>query len=148
MELGGWIGPLQHDVYDMDDLAREAASTRKEDTQKQGTPYKATQGRIQIQSIGSTASQIQIGKPLDLGIIPRVVRGFPPYLPRCPSLAKTFTLQHMSSSPVTRGADPALPTGTQGDQVQHRSRIIGGPPPLVGVRAKLGSWIQQSRRFC
>ncbi|GMF59805.1 unnamed protein product [Phytophthora fragariaefolia] len=33
----------------------EAASTRKEATQRQGTPYKATQGRIQTQSIGSTA---------------------------------------------------------------------------------------------
>ncbi|GMF50519.1 unnamed protein product [Phytophthora fragariaefolia] len=52
------------------------------------------------------------------------------------------------SGHYTARADPALPTGTQGDQAQHRSRIIGGPPPLVGVRAKLGSWIQQSRRFC
>ncbi|GMF53888.1 unnamed protein product [Phytophthora fragariaefolia] len=48
------------------------------------------------------------------------------------SFFNTWTLHQF-----TRGADPALPTGTQGDQVQHRSRIIGGPPPLVGVRAKL-----------
>ncbi|GMF19645.1 unnamed protein product [Phytophthora fragariaefolia] len=42
----------------------------------------------------------------------------------------------------------SLPTGAHDDQVQHRSRIIGGPPPIVAARAKVGSWIQQSRRFC
>ncbi|GMF15657.1 unnamed protein product [Phytophthora fragariaefolia] len=93
--------------------------------------------QTQIQAIGGSGSDMGGVDPRYNKWIGPLQHGFPPYLPRSRSLAKTFILQHLDSSPVTRVADPALPTGTQRDQVQHRSQIIGGPPPLVGFRAKL-----------
>ncbi|KAF4136967.1 hypothetical protein GN958_ATG13846 [Phytophthora infestans] len=93
--------------------------------QRQGnTPARQPYGQIHDLGPGSISSNIRLGYGTIHG---RRVKIFHCCSTPSPRLAKTLKLHHLNSSEVTERADPALPTGTQGEESSAEHGSSGDP---------------------
>ncbi|KAF4133374.1 hypothetical protein GN958_ATG17437 [Phytophthora infestans] len=96
----------------------------KDNTKAREHTRKATYGQIHDLGPGSISSNIRLGYGTIHG---RKVKIFHCCSTPSPRLAKTLKLHHLNSSEVTERADPALPTGTQGEESSAEHGSSGDP---------------------
>ncbi|KAF4133368.1 hypothetical protein GN958_ATG17440 [Phytophthora infestans] len=96
----------------------------KDNTKARNTPARQPYGQIHDLGPGSISSNIRLGYGTIHG---RRVKIFHCCSTPSPRLAKTLKLHRLNSSEVTERADPALPTGTQGEESSAEHGSSGDP---------------------